>query len=183
MFVVDSLRRDYLSPYNPKVTFTPSIAALAGDSLVFRNAFTQYGATGLSVPSLWVGGPILHKQYVTPVAPINSLAKLLDHERYRQWIGMDNIMDVILPASDAREPLDQGVAVKDFRMCGTLAGIRERLSTRAPEELVFVYSLPQDLHVSVVAREGAASVDGHSYEGFYSPVASRVTNMPVNVLL
>ena len=84
VFVVDSLRRDYLSPYNPKVTFTPAIAALADDSLVFRSAFTQYGATGLSVPSLWVGGPILHKQYVTPFAPMNSLAKLLAHERYTQ---------------------------------------------------------------------------------------------------
>ena len=177
VFVVDSLRRDYLSPYNPKVTFTPSIAALAGDSLVFRNAFTQYGATGLSVPSLWVGGPILHKQYVTPFAPMNSLAKLLDHERYRQWIGMDNIMDVILPASDAREPLDQGVAVKDFRMCNTLVDIRTRLAGGAPDAPVFVYSLPQDVHVSVVGREGATPVDGRSYEGFYAPVASRVARL------
>jgi predicted AlkP superfamily pyrophosphatase or phosphodiesterase len=39
---------------------------------------------------------------------------------------------------------------------------------------VFVYSLPQDVHVSVIAREGAASIDGGSYEGFYAPVASRV---------
>ena len=177
VFVVDSLRRDYLSPYNAKVAFTPSIAALAEDSLVFRNAFTQYGATGLSVPSLWVGGPILHKQYVTPFAPMNSLDKLLTHERYTQLIGMDNIMDVILPASDRRERLDPGVAVKDFRMCDTLAGIRERLSTRAPEEPVFVYSLPQDLHVSVVAREGVSSIDGAPYEGFYAPVASRVARL------
>ena len=63
--MIDSLRRDYLSPYNPAVTFTPAIDALARDSLVYRNAFTQYGATGLSVPSLWVGGQILHKQYVS----------------------------------------------------------------------------------------------------------------------
>ena len=177
VFVVDSLRRDYLSPYNPKVTFTPSIAALAGDSLVFRNAFTQYGATGLSVPSLWVGGPILHKQYVTPFAPMNSLAKLLAHERYTQWIGMDNIMDVILPASDARERLDQGVAVKDFRMCQTLLDIRSRLVSTTPVAPVFVYSLPQDVHVSVVSREGATPVDDRSYDGFYAPVASRVARL------
>jgi hypothetical protein len=177
VFVVDSLRRDYLSPYNSKVTFTPSIAALAEDSLVFRNAFTQYGATGLSVPSLWVGGPILHKQYVTPFAPMNSLDKLLTHERYAQLVGMDNIMDVILPASDRRERLDPGVAVKDFRLCNTLGGIRERLATRTPEEPVFVYSLPQDLHVSVVAREGISSIDGAPYEGFYAPVASRVAKL------
>jgi hypothetical protein len=150
VFVVDSLRRDYVSPYNPKVAFTPSIAALAADSLVFRNAFTQYGATGLSVPSLWVGGPILHKQYVTPFAPMNSLAKLLEHERYQQWIGMDNIMDVILPASDHRERLDPGVAVKDFRMCHTLDDIRTRRGRPTTQEPRFGYSLPQEVHVYVV---------------------------------
>jgi glucan phosphoethanolaminetransferase (alkaline phosphatase superfamily) len=177
VFVVDSLRRDYLSPYNAKVSFTPSIAALADDSLVFRNAFTQYGATGLSIPSLWVGGPILHKQYVTPFAPMNSLAKLLAHERYTQWIGMDNIMDVILPASDRRERLDPNVAVKDFRMCNTLAGIRTRLADGTPEAPLFVYSLPQDVHVSVITREGAKSIDQGGYDGFYAPVASRVARL------
>ena len=177
VFVVDSLRRDYLSPYNAKVTFTPSIAALAGDSLVFGNAFTQYGATGLSIPSLWVGGPILHKQYVTPFPPMNSLAKLLAHERYTQWIGMDNIMDVILPASDRRERLDSNLAVKDFRMCQTLAEVRSRLADGMPAEPVFVYSLPQDVHVSVVTREGAKPVDERKYDGFYAPVASRVARL------
>src|SRR5688500_13064558 len=90
LFVVDSLRRDYLSPYNPAVTFTPAIAALAQDSLVFRNAFTQYGATGLSVPALWVGGSILHKQYVSSFPRMNALAKLLAHEQYGEWIGMEH---------------------------------------------------------------------------------------------
>lgn len=177
VFVVDSLRRDYLSPYNAKVAFTPSIAALANDSLVFRNAFTQYGATGLSIPSLWVGGPILHKQYVTPFAPMNSLAKLLAHERYTQWIGMDNILDVILPASDRRDPLDSNLAIKDFRMCRTLTDIRSRLADGAPQSPLFVYSLPQDVHVSVVTREGGKSIDDQKYDGFYAPVASRVARL------
>jgi hypothetical protein len=177
VFVVDSLRRDYLSPYNPAVTFTPSIAALADDSLVFRNAFTQYGATGLSVPSIWVGGPILHKQYVTPFAPMNSLAKLLAHEQYARWIGMDNIMATILPGPEHDDRLDPGVAVRDFRMCGTLAGIRSRLAAGPAPGPVFVYSLPQDLHVSVVAREGTSAVDGRAYDGFNAPVASRVARL------
>ena len=106
IFVVDSLRRDYLSPYNSAVTFTPAIATLAQDSLIFRNAFTQYGATGLSVPALWVGGSILHKQYVSSFPRMNALAKLLAHEQYDQWISMEHITDVILPPSDRREPLD-----------------------------------------------------------------------------
>jgi len=175
LFVVDSLRRDYLSPYNPAVSFTPAIDAFARESLVFSRAFTQYGATGLSVPSIWIGGSPLHKQYIVPFAPMNTLARLLTHEQYAQWISMDNILDVILPATPALEPLDQGVPVRDFRICRTLDEIRGRLRERqsgaAP---VFAYSLPQDIHVSVITREGLNSLDGERYDGFFAPVASRV---------
>ena len=175
VFVVDSLRRDYLSPYNSAVTFTPGIAALAEDSLVFRNAFTQYGATGLSVPAIWVGGSILHKQYVSSFPRMNALAKLLAHEHYDQWIGMEHITNVILPPSASREPLDAHVPVKDFRLCNTLEEIRARLADRpASAPPIFAYSLPQDIHVSVVTREGARTVDEGDYAGFYAPVASRV---------
>lgn len=178
VFVVDSLRRDYLSPYNPAVTFTPGIGELAGDSLVFSNAFTQYGATGLSVPSIWVGAPILHKQYVTSFPRMNSLAKLLRHEEYEPWIGADHIMNTILPRFENSRPLDPGVPVKDFRLCRTLAEIRSRLADRpssAPP--VFAHSLPQDVHISVLTREGARPVDGRTYAGFYAPVASRVRRL------
>ena len=41
----------------------------------------------------------------------------------------------------------------------------------------FVYSLPQDIHVSVINREGNGSVDGGSYPGFFAPYASRVRRM------
>ena len=178
VFVVDSLRRDYLAPYNPAVTFTPAIAELARDSLVFRSAFTQYGATGLSVPSIWVGGSILHKQYVTSFPRMNALAKLLAHEQYDQWISMDRIMEVVLPPSANRTALDNGVAVKNYRMCGTLAEIRSRLTDRPdPAPPIFASTLPQDVHVSVVNREGAHSIDDHDYAGFYAPVASRVRRL------
>lgn len=176
LFVVDSLRRDYLEPYNPRATFTPAIAAFAKDSVVFERAFTQYGATGLSVPSIWTGGNVLHKQYVTPYAPMNALAKLLSHEEYEQWVSVDNIIDVIAPQAAAMHPLDRGMPVKDFRFCSTLAEVRRRIASRpAGGAPLFVYSLPQDIHVSVITREGAKSIDGGAYDGFYAPVASRVT--------
>ena len=178
VFVIDSLRRDYLSPYNPAVTFTPALQAFASDSLVFERAFTQYGATGLSVPSIWLGGPLLHKQYVLPFAPMNALARLLAHEQYAEWISMDNILDVILPPAPGRVPLDRGVPVRDFRFCRTLEELRGRLRDRAADgPPVFAYSLPQDIHVSVITREGVSAVDGERYDGFYAPVASRVRRL------
>jgi len=178
LFVVDSLRRDYVSPYNRGVTFTPAIDRFARDSTVFERAFTRYGATGLSVPAIWVGGLVLHKQYVTPFAPMNTLAKLLDHEQYRQWIGMDNILDVILPPSPSREPIDAGIQVADYRFCRTLDEVRGRLDRLTPDAPpAFVYSLPQDIHVSAITREGAGPIDNGSYGAFYPPYASRVRRL------
>jgi hypothetical protein len=178
LFVIDSLRRDYLSPYNPAVSFTPAIDAFAKDSLVFDRAFTQYGATGLSAPSIWMGGPLLHKQYIEPFAPMNALSRLLTHEQYAEWISMDNILDVILPATPALVPLDARRPVRDFRLCGTLDEIRGRLRDRpADGPPLFAYSLPQDIHVSVITREGARVLDDGAYDGFYAPVASRVRRL------
>ena len=178
LLVIDSLRRDYLAPYNPAVTFTPAIAALAEDSLVFRNAFTQYGATGLSVPSIWVGAPILHKQYVSSFPRMNALEKLLAHEQYEPWLSVDHIIDTITSSSARSAPLNAGQLVKTFRMCSTLSEIRSRLAKRVETDApVFVYALPQDLHVSVVTSEGAQSIDEADYTGFYAPVASRVRRL------
>src|SRR4030095_1987174 len=75
--VVDSLRRDYLSPYNPAVTFTPNIARLAAESDVFDRAFTRYAGTYLSVESLWAGGLPFHAADRIPFERRDTLRKLL----------------------------------------------------------------------------------------------------------
>jgi arylsulfatase A-like enzyme len=178
LFVVDSLRRDYLSPYNPRVTFTPSIARFAAESTVFERAFTRYGGTGLAVPSIWVGGMTLHKQYVTPFAPMNTLSKLLAAEDYQQAISMEQIVQTIMPADAPVEPLDADLTVKHHRLCGTLLDVRNRLDRLvASERPLFVYSLPQDIHIATLAREGNTAIDSADYSGFHPAYASRVRRM------
>jgi hypothetical protein len=175
LFVVDSLRRDYLSPYNSAVTFTPAIGRFAAGSTVFERGFTRYGATGLAVPSIWTGSMLLHKQYVTPFAPMNSLSKLLHAEAYTEWMSVDPILDVIAPAGTRRESLDAATSVKDYRLCSTLDEVRSRLGRlTAAGAPAFVYSLPQDIHVSSIAREGSRPVDQGRYDGFNAAYASRV---------
>jgi hypothetical protein len=57
VIVVDSLRPDYLAPYNAAAAaFTPSIAAFARESRVVQHAFTPYAGTALSQPGIWAGG-------------------------------------------------------------------------------------------------------------------------------
>ena len=97
LFVFDSLRPDYLSPYNPAVTFTPSLGALAADSLVFRRAFTRYGGTGLSVPSNLERNDAAAPQYVLPFAPMNTLLALLEGNGYRVMASLDSVMAQLMP--------------------------------------------------------------------------------------
>lgn len=175
LFVVDSLRRDYLSPYNDAVTFTPSIQRFATESVVYDRVFTRYGATGLSVPSIWVGGMLLHKQYVTPFAPMNTLHKLLAHEQYERWMSWDNVVDATVPREHEGPALDSGRAVKDFRFCDTLAELTPRLDALTKNSPpVFVWALPQDIHISAITREGKAVVGAGGYGAFYAPYASRI---------
>ena len=178
VFVIDSLRRDYVAPYNSKVGFTPAIAQFGAESTVFERAFTRYGATGLSVPSIWVGGMLLHKQYVTPFAPMNALHALLAQQQYARVMSMDNILEIIMPRDGSLSELDKQRGVGDFRLCSTLDELRGRLDAiNTSHTPTFVWSLPQDVHVAVLNREGNAPVDGQAYDGFFAPYASRVRRL------
>ena len=78
LFVVDSLRRDYLSPFNAAVTFTPNIASFASESFAFHNAFSHYGGTFLAVPSLWSGGLLIHRTSFPTFTRSNALGTTAD---------------------------------------------------------------------------------------------------------
>ena len=170
LFVIDSLRPDYLAPYNSAVRFTPRMADFAAESVVFTNAITRYGGTGLSVPAMWAGSAILHKQYVTPFHPMNTLEKLLDANGYKRLIGLDSIMGQLLRPSKDIDELDRGRPVMDYEFCRTLDELASKLppDARTP---VFAYSLPQDVHMSKLPRTVES---GEEYRSFYAPYATKV---------
>ncbi|MBZ5638559.1 MAG: sulfatase-like hydrolase/transferase [Acidobacteriia bacterium] len=175
VFVIDSLRRDYLSAYNPAVGFTPAIGEFARESVVFTNAFTRYGGTGLSEPSIWVGGMIPHQQYVTPFYPMNALEKLLEAEGYRSFVALDTVLRAVVKPSRDIVELDRGVLTHALRLGHSVADLEARLrGGEAGGRPVFAYAQPQDLHVSTIAREGPSVPPGESYPGFHAPYAWRV---------
>jgi hypothetical protein len=175
LFVVDSMRRDYLGAYNPKVHFTPELDRFAAESLVMRNAFTRYGATGLSEPSIWAGALMLHKQYITPFFPMNSLEKLLKADGYQGLVSMDNILDVVVEPGPWLTSLDPGLGTQDLRLGTSLGKVGQFLDQRGQDPRpLFVYSQAQDLHISVVNREGQTVVTPGDYTGFHPPYASRL---------
>jgi hypothetical protein len=179
VFVIDSLRRDYVSPYNPTVDFTPEIEAFAGESVVFNNAFTRYGGTGLSEPSIWMGGLMLHKQYITPFAPMNALQKLMDAEQYQQFVSKDTILQTVVGPSNAITELDAHIGTMNYEFCATLTELTGKLSARKDDARpVFAYTQPQNIHVSVIDHEGRSVPTGaNAPEGFDRAYASRVRRM------
>lgn len=173
LFVIDSLRPDYLAPYNTAVTFTPRIQQFAGESVVFRNAMTRYGATGLSLPAIWSGAVGVHRQYVMPFSPMNTFEKLLIANRYHRIMSVDVLMGPLLsPWSDTIE-LDRDRRTLDYDLCRTLGELETRLSDSGGEPgPVFAYSNPQNLHLSNLMTASVPA--GEHYPGFHAPYATRV---------
>ena len=177
MIVVDSLRRDYLSPYNPEVDFTPEIGRFGEESVVMRNAFTRYGATGLSEPSIWVGGMMLHKQYVTPFAPMNALQKLLEAEKYRAYISRDEILTTVVQPWPGLTEMDTGRQNMDYDLCASLTELEKNITSDPGGAPMFAYTQPQNIHISVINGQGAKPISGENFGRFYAPYASRLKRM------
>ncbi len=178
VFVIDSLRSDYTSPYNPAVNFTPGIEAFARESVVFKNAFTRYTGTGLSEPSIWTGAMLLHKQYVTPFYPMNSLQKLLEVERYQQLIARDEILRTIMAPSELVSELQAGQTTMNLNFCPAAEELQGKISqAQSSGQPIFAYMQPQDIHVSVINRENRSVPGGESYPGFEAAYAARMKSI------
>jgi hypothetical protein len=167
VLVFDSLRQDYLSPYNPSVRFTPAIESFARESVVMRNAFTRYGGTALAIPSIWTGGMQLHKQFVQPFYPMNSLQKLVDAEGYRPLITVDPVVKSILRPSDEIIELDRGIGWQHYDLVQTLSELKVKLSDeQLMNQPIFVYSQPQNLHLASLQVNKRPPPGNTKYPGF-----------------
>jgi hypothetical protein len=170
LFVIDSLRRDYLSAYNDRVTFTPEIGRLAKESFVFDRGFTRYAGTSLAVPSIWAGGMMLHTLTPAEFGRRNTLLKLLDANRYQRLMTMDNIVDEIVPRGANFVQLQKDKEIMQHDVCATVEELEARVTSADRSRPVFFYSLPQNLHIAIASRRPVPA--GESYPGFFAPVAS-----------
>ena len=174
LLVVDSLRADYLSPYNPAVRFTPRLDAFAKENGVFSNAFTRYGGTGLSMPAIWAGSVLPHQQYVLPFGAMNTLEKVLDVNGYRRLQSHDHITEELWTRTDRDLLLDEGRAEMDFDFCATVDEIGRTLQSGAASQApLFAQTRSLNLHVAAV-RNGFVPADKHYPAGFEPPYAYRV---------
>jgi hypothetical protein len=175
-FVIDSLRRDYVSAYNPDVTFTPSVAKFAAEGYAFNRAFTRYGGTGLSMPAIWTGGMVVHKEYVLPYGRMNALEKLLTANGYRTLISMDHITEQLLAPASAAVELDRGRPEMQYDFCTTLTELESKLhAPDAPLAPIFAHTRSLNLHVSKLTNRSVSFE--YSRGGFQVPAAEAIQRM------
>jgi len=148
VFVIDSMRPDYLGAYNPRVSFTPNLDAMARDSIVLHDVYTQYAGTSLSEPAIWSGATMLHAHYLQPFSRLNSLDTMLHTDGYRMVVSIDEVLSAILPADDDLVRLDNGKKLwNELELGATLRQAKNVLD--APESSarpVFFYTQPKNVH-------------------------------------
>jgi hypothetical protein len=177
VIVVDSLRKDYVSPYNPAVQFTPHIADFVGESVVMRNAFTRYGGTSLSEAAIWSGSLMLHKQFVQPFQPMNNLEKLVEVNGYDRYVSIDPILRPLIGHSPDVHQLDANVnywADQDF--CHTSVEAEQKIDERPDKSRpIFLYTQPQNVHlVALMHAHSTRPPQSGSYPGFQPLAASEL---------
>ena len=174
LFVVDSLRRDYLSPYNPAVSFTPNIDRFAGDAFVFRNAFTRHGGTALAIPSIWTGSSVVRKILGPGFERMNTMQKLVDAEGYRIAINDYTVAGRLNP-SVRPIVVDPGVPSPETDLCSNLTGLQQHLGHPGTgAHPLFAFFAPMNVHLINTRHEGHAATSDADYPGFYGPYASRL---------
>ena len=148
LFVIDSMRPDYLGAYNPKADFTPNLDALARDSVVVRNVWTPYAGTSLSEPAIWAGAMQLHAHFLQPFERVNSLEKLVKTDGYQMIVSYDEILREILSPSDDLVKLDTDKKLwNQLEFCSTVQQAESALDHRADATRpIFFYTQPKNVH-------------------------------------
>ncbi len=148
IFVIDSMRPDYLGPYNPRATYTPNLDTFARDSIVFHHAYTQYAGTSLSEPAIWSGAMMLHAHYVQPFSRLNSLDRLVHADNYHTIVSMDEVLSLILPADQVDVKLDTDKKLwNQLELGDTLRQAEAALDAHPQgEQPIFFYAQPKNVH-------------------------------------
>ncbi len=148
LFVIDSMRPDYLGAYNPKADFTPNLDTLARDSVVVRNVWTPYAGTSLSEPAIWAGAMQLHAHFLQPFERVNSLEKLVKADGYQMVVSYDEILREILSPSDDLVKLDTDKKLwNQLEFCSTVQQAERALDRRADAARpIFFYTQPKNVH-------------------------------------
>jgi sulfatase-like protein len=177
IFVIDSMRPDYLGAYNPRVDFTPNLDAFARESVVVHNTYTQYAGTSLSEPTIWAGAMLLHAHYIEPFSKVDSLETLARVDGYHLMVSYDEVLSQLLMPSDKLTKLDTDLKLwNQLEVCSTIKQAEAKLDggLAAQGPLLF-YTQPKNVHQ--FSRNNLAMRTGQNWQtrdGFNDRVAYEV---------
>jgi hypothetical protein len=148
IFVIDSMRADYLGAYNPSVDYTPNLDALARDSVVFSRTYTEYAGTTISEPAIWAGAQLLHTHFPQPFDQVNSLRTLARTDDYDIVASFDTVLKQLFTPNDALIKLDtQKQLWNQYEACSTVSQLETYLDSRAKNsQPVLFYAQPMNVH-------------------------------------
>ena len=148
VFVIDSMRPDYLGAYNPRVDYTPNLDAFARNSVVLHHVYSQYAGTSLSEPAIWSGAVMLHAHYLQPFSRLNSLDRMLHADGYRMAVSVDEVLSAVLAVDDPMIRLDTDKKLWNrIELGSTLQQAQAVLDApRDPGQPVFLYAQPKNVH-------------------------------------
>lgn len=171
VFVFDSLRRDYLSTYNPAVTFTPAIGAWSRESHVFENAFTPHGGTLLAAPAIWAGRT-MPRGWAGAIRKFDLMEDLITSLKF-DFLLNDSPTEEFLRPQTKVTALDPFVPRVQTDLCQNLSALETHLRARRDSRPVFAFSQPMNLHIlNTLVSSGEPD-----YPGFYAPYAARLERM------
>jgi predicted AlkP superfamily pyrophosphatase or phosphodiesterase len=156
MFVIDSMRPDYLGAYNQSIDYTPNLDALARDSIVFHKTYTQYAGTSISEPAIWAGAQLLHTHFPQPFDEVNSLRTLAKTDSYQLVVSHDTVLQQLLTPNDNLTRLDIGKLWNSFEACSTVAQLESVLDAK-PDKVTPVLFYAQPMNVHQFARNDVPS--------------------------
>jgi arylsulfatase A-like enzyme len=168
MFVIDALRRDYVSAYNPRVNFTPHMQEFAGDSIVFQHAYSSYAGTSLAVAAIFSGFQQINKTYYVPLAREKNLQSMLEVDGYDSYVSHNSVVASLttgLPRIKLIDTEEFGSIVQQLE-----ASLAQR---KDPSQPIFVYTQPANVHTLYLAWH-SGEVKNKPHPGFNDDYASGV---------
>lgn len=176
LLVVDALRKDYVSPYNRAVTFTPNIQAFAGESVVFQHAYSPYAGTALADPALWAGFQQISKAFPQPLSREDNLGKILEVDGYDSYICYNTIVGFLAGDlkgvtrlhTDRSDQLDFGPTMQDLQ--------EDLLKRKAVTRPIFAFAQPTNVHTLYLAWYGgqAVVIPHPGFDDAYASAVERV---------
>jgi len=174
IFVIDSVRPDYIGAYNQRVDFTPNLDVFARDNIAVHNVYTQYAGTTLSEPAIWSGTMLLHAHYMQPFSRVNGLEKLARADGYQMVLSFDTVLSQILSPDDDLIKLDTDKPLWNrVEVCSTIQQTEVALDTRVDKKRpVLFYTQAMNVHQFAVNNlPGMNSENWRIRPGFNNRIA------------